>query len=110
MTDEDVDDLIVGAGATGLSAAYALQRAGRSVLGFGSRERVGGGSWTDAVAGGDLEIVVQWGSPDRDALPALLDELGFEAFARRCEGESVYFGGDGVRRTYMGEKLPVSAV
>ena len=29
MTNEDVDVLIVGAGATGLSAAYALQRAGK---------------------------------------------------------------------------------
>ncbi|KRC66115.1 Putrescine oxidase [Aeromicrobium sp. Root236] len=107
MTNEEVDVLVVGAGATGLSAAYALQRAGRSVLVLESRERVGGRLWTDEVDGVDLEIGGQWVSPDQDALLAMLDELGLETFERHREGESIYVGLDGERRTFTGEVLPV---
>ncbi|KQV75475.1 Putrescine oxidase [Aeromicrobium sp. Root344] len=108
MTNEQVDVLVVGAGATGLSAAYAVQRAGRSVLVLESRERVGGRLWTDEVDGVDLEIGGQWVSPDQDALLAMLDELGLETFERHREGASIYVGRDGERRTFTGEQLPVA--
>jgi putrescine oxidase len=109
MTNEVVDVLVVGAGATGLSAAYALKQAGRSVLVLESRERVGGRLWTDQVDGVDLEIGGQWVSPDQDALLAMLDDLGLETFERHRQGESIYVGLDGERRTFMGEILPVAA-
>ncbi|MRJ78288.1 FAD-dependent oxidoreductase [Aeromicrobium sp. SMF47] len=108
MADKQVDVLVVGAGATGLAAAYALQRAGRSVLVLESRDRVGGRLWTDEVDGVDLEIGGQWVSPDQEALLAMLDELGLETFERHREGESVYVGLDGERRTFTGEVLPVA--
>lgn len=109
MTTEDVDVLIVGAGATGLSAAYALQQAGRSVLVLESRERVGGRLWTREIDGVDLEIGGQWVSPDQEALLAMIDELGLETFQRHREGRSVYIGLDGRRRTFTGETLPVAS-
>ena len=106
----DVDVVVVGAGATGLSAAHALQQAGRSVVVLEARDRVGGRLWTDEVDGVDLELGGQWVSPDQTELLRVLDELGLETFSRYREGASVYIGITGERRTFEGEQLPVPPV
>jgi putrescine oxidase len=106
---EAVDVVVIGAGATGLSAAHALKQAGRSVVVLEARDRVGGRLWTDEVDGVDLELGGQWVSPDQEELLRVLDELGLETFSRYREGESVYIGITGERRTFEGEQLPVPA-
>ncbi|KAA1380868.1 FAD-dependent oxidoreductase [Aeromicrobium fastidiosum] len=106
MSDQ-IDVVVIGAGATGLSAAHALQQAGRSVVVLEARERVGGRLWTDEVDGVDLELGGQWVSPDQTELLRVLDELGLETFSRYREGASVYIGISGERRTFEGEQLPV---
>ena len=49
------------------------------------------------------------GLPDQTALLAVLDELDLATYPRHREGESVYVGLDGVRRTFTGDAFPVPA-
>lgn len=103
-----VDVVVVGAGVTGLTAATRLTEAGHDVVVLEARDRIGGRLWTDTIDGVRLELGGQWVSPDQSALLETLDELGLETFSRYREGESVYVGRDGVRRTFAGSAFPVS--
>jgi putrescine oxidase len=106
---EMVDVVVVGAGVTGLTAARRLRDAGLSVRVLEARDRVGGRLLTDDVDGVRLEVGGQWVSPDQTALLAVLDELDLATYPRHREGESVYLGRDGVRRTFTGDAFPVPA-
>ncbi|TNM60002.1 FAD-dependent oxidoreductase [Streptomyces sp. NP160] len=102
----DVDVVVVGAGAAGLTAATDLRRAGLSVVVLEARDRVGGRLHTDVVDGAVLEVGGQWVSPDQTALLATLDELGLTTHPRFREGDSVFVDADGTRTRYTGEVLP----
>src|SRR5215204_7281008 len=99
----DCDVVIVGAGASGLTAATRLKEAGRSVVVLEARDRVGGRLWTDDIDGAMLEIGGQWVSPDQDALIETLGELGLETYSRYREGESVYVNQAGELTRFTGE-------
>ncbi|MFV0433918.1 MAG: flavin monoamine oxidase family protein [Leucobacter sp.] len=108
----DRDVVIVGAGPAGLTAAYELRKAGRSVAVLEARDRVGGRTWNGQMLDSDgnshfVELGGQWVSPDQTAVVALLEELGLETFSRYREGASVYVSPDGTRHTYTGDELPV---
>ncbi|EAR25769.1 putative oxidoreductase [marine actinobacterium PHSC20C1] len=100
------DVVIVGAGATGLTAATELTRAGVSVIVLEARDRIGGRLWTDSIDGQMFEIGGQWVSPDQTALIQTLDELGLETYARYREGDSVYVSSDGQVSRYTGDIFP----
>ena len=51
---------IIGAGASGLSAAYSLVEAGRDVTVFEARNRIGGRVWTDTSLGVPLDLGASW--------------------------------------------------
>lgn len=105
------DVIVVGAGVTGLTAAWRLAQAGQDVLVLEARDRVGGRLRTEAhgAAGqeADFEIGGQWVSPDQDALIGLLGELGLPTYERYRMGESLYVDRAGVRHRF-GADLPLA--
>ena len=108
MNSIERDVVIVGAGASGLTAAMELKKAGLSVAVLEARDRVGGRLWTDDIDGATLEIGGQWVSPDQDALIDTLAELGLETYSRYREGINIYLGENGERRTFEGDIFPVA--
>ncbi|MGK9149102.1 FAD-dependent oxidoreductase [Plantibacter flavus] len=108
MSSIERDVVIIGAGASGLTAATKLKAAGLSVAVLEARDRVGGRLWTDDIDGAMLEIGGQWVSPDQTALIDTLAELGLDTYSRYREGESVYINADGVRTRFTGDIFPVA--
>jgi putrescine oxidase len=104
-----VDTVVVGAGVTGLTAAWRLTEAGQDVLVLEARDRVGGRLRTERHGDSDFEIGGQWISPDQTALSDLVDELGLDTFARYREGDSLYVNAAGEAKRFSGEVLPVPA-
>ncbi|MGL3805312.1 flavin monoamine oxidase family protein [Paeniglutamicibacter sp. R2-26] len=103
----DRDVVIIGAGPSGLTAAYELRKAGKTVAVLEARDRVGGRTWSQNMDGATIEIGGQWISPDQTGLYSLIEELGIETFERYKEGKSVYIAEDGTRTVYEGEDFPV---
>ena len=108
MSAIERDVVIIGAGASGLTAATKLRAAGLSVAVLEARDRVGGRLWTNHIDGAMLELGGQWVSPDQTALLATLDELGLYTYSRYREGDSVYVNADGVRTRFTGDIFPVA--
>jgi putrescine oxidase len=109
MTELQRDVVIIGAGASGLTAATRLRDAGLSVAVLEARDRVGGRLWTNDIEGATLEIGGQWVSPDQDALIEMLAELGLDTYSRYREGDSVYINAEGTLTRFTGEIFPVEA-
>ncbi|MGG7465415.1 flavin monoamine oxidase family protein [Plantibacter sp. YIM 135347] len=109
MTALERDVVIIGAGASGLTAATKLRAAGLSVAVLEARDRVGGRLWTDHIDGAMLELGGQWVSPDQTALIDTLAELGLDTYSRYREGDSVYINADGDITRFTGDIFPVEA-
>ena len=94
------DVIVVGAGLAGLSAAYEIERAGRSAIVLEARTRVGGRTVNHDLGNGKVtEVGGTFVGPTQDRLMALATELGIGTFKSWDIGESVSFL-RGVRGTY----------
>ncbi|KSU65272.1 flavin monoamine oxidase family protein [Arthrobacter sp. NIO-1057] len=102
------DVVVIGAGPSGLTAAYELNKAGKTVAVLEARDRVGGRTWTETMDGATIEIGGQWISPDQTGLYSLINELGIETFERYKAGKSVYLNEQGEAIVYEGEDFPVA--
>nr|WP_271208979.1 NAD(P)/FAD-dependent oxidoreductase [Rhodococcus wratislaviensis]GLK33409.1 putative putrescine oxidase [Rhodococcus wratislaviensis] len=103
MQEIETDVVVIGAGASGLTAANTLMAEGLSVTVLEARDRVGGRLWTDIIDGATLELGGQWVSPDQTALLAMIDELGLDTYSRYREGESIYVAESGTVSRFDGD-------
>jgi monoamine oxidase len=102
------DVIVVGAGLAGLTAANAVQKAGRSVLVLEARERVGGRTFDIPLAPGKvLEMGGEWAAPGQTSVLALAKSLGIATFETYSEGNNLYYH-SGESTTYTGEIPPAN--
>lgn len=75
---DDVDVVVIGAGAAGVAAGHALARAGLRFVVLEARSRIGGRAWTiDGFAPYGLDLGCGWlHSADRNPLVAITRALG----------------------------------
>lgn len=59
-TEPDLSVLVVGAGMAGLTAARALHEEGIEVTVLEARDRLGGRTWTDDIAGAPVDLGGSW--------------------------------------------------
>ncbi|MFO0996719.1 MAG: FAD-dependent oxidoreductase [Alphaproteobacteria bacterium] len=87
---DPIDVAVIGAGMSGLVAARSLARAGRSVLVFEARDRVGGRLHSVDLAGTAVELGGSWTGPDQDRLKSLAAEYGVRYVKPNYDGAAVY--------------------
>jgi monoamine oxidase len=98
----ETDVLIIGAGLSGLTAARALERAGRRIVLLEAAGRVGGRVLTEDVGGDHVDLGAHWIGPTQDRIAALVTELGLATRPQPITGRSVLHVG-GRRLVYRGE-------
>ena len=101
VPQRSADVIVVGAGLAGLTAARAVQKAGKSVIVIEANDRVGGRVWNHELPGGEVsERGGTFVGPTQDHIINLAKEYGFGTFSAVVEGENVYVAPDGERSTY----------
>jgi monoamine oxidase len=108
----DADVCVVGAGYAGLTAAWRLHQAGRSVVVLEARDRVGGRIWTERADDGTaLDRGGAWLAPYHEAALRLAGELGVGTYKTYVDGAHLLVDGDRLRRyTGLIPKISPAAV
>jgi monoamine oxidase len=96
------DALVIGAGISGLVAARALARAGRTVRVLEARDRVGGRLETVDLLGHAADVGGQWLGDRHHRLRALAAELGVTTFPQYAAGARRLERSDGSVRSFRG--------
>jgi monoamine oxidase len=98
----EADACVVGTGFAGLTAAWRLAQAGRSVVVLEARDRVGGRVWTERLSDGTpLDRGGAWLGPGQDRLHALAAEMGIGTYPTFVAGDQLFVG-NGRTHRYRG--------
>jgi monoamine oxidase len=87
--DTGHDVVVVGAGLAGLAAARELTRAGLDVVVLEGRDRVGGRTLSDTLAGVPVDRGASFVGPTQTAVLKLAGELGCPIEPTFCEGDNL---------------------
>ena len=97
------DVLIIGAGLSGLQAAYSSQQAGLSVTILEARNRVGGKVWSVPLASADgvADLGAAWVNLNtQKRMAKYTRQFGLETVTQRLEGKAVMQEGKGERMEF----------
>ncbi len=83
-----VDVVVLGAGLSGLTAARALMKAGKSVQVLEARDRVGGRAWTTSSQGKHFDLGGQFLGPSQTRALALYAEAGVRLTPAYLDGHT----------------------
>jgi monoamine oxidase len=102
------DAIVVGAGLSGLAAAWRLKKAGKSVIVLEARNRVGGKVYDKQLPNGSvIELGAAYIGPTQDRIQSLMDELQIGAYPHYDAGKNVFYDGDR-RALYNDGEIPLS--
>jgi monoamine oxidase len=89
MNKIEADVVVIGAGLAGLTAARELAGRGLSVCVLEARDRVGGRTLTEDIAGRRFDMGAQWLGPTQTRMAKLVAEFGLETFPTHHKGRKI---------------------